>query len=86
MTRSGSDPVDELPLADLRRVVSALVAQVATLQESVDRLTIENARLRDENIALKDEIARLKGLPPRPKFKGKRCAQTLQALKFQGMS
>ena len=71
MTRSGSDPVDALPLADLQRVVSALVAQVATLQETVDRLTTENAALKCENIALKDEIARLKGLPPRPKFKVK---------------
>ncbi len=71
MTRSGSDPVDALPLADLQRVVSALVAQVATLQETVDRLTTENAALKGENIALKDEIARLKGLPPRPKFKVK---------------
>ena len=32
-------------LVDLRRVVLALVAQVATLQESVDRLTSENAAL-----------------------------------------
>ena len=71
MTPSGSDPVDALPLADLRRVVSALVAQLATLQESVDRLSRENAALKAENIALKDEIARLKGLPPRPKFKVK---------------
>jgi len=78
VTPSGSDPLDGLPLTDLRRVVSALVAQLATLQESVDRLTIqnaalqaENAALKDDNIALKDEIARLKGLPPRPKFKVK---------------
>ena len=71
MTPSGSDPLDGLPLADLRRVVSALVAQVAMLQESVDRLTIQNAALQAENAALKDEIARLKGLPPRPKFKVK---------------
>ena len=78
MTPSGSDPLDGLPLADLRRVVSALVVQVAMLQESVDRLTIqnaalqaENAALKDDNIALKDEIARLKWLPPRPKFKVK---------------
>jgi hypothetical protein len=35
VTPSGSDPVDALPLADLQRVVSALVAQVATLQETV---------------------------------------------------
>ena len=59
-------------------MVLALVAQVATLQESVDRLTSENAALKAENISLKaenislkDEIARLKGLPPRPKFKVK---------------
>jgi len=52
-------------------VVLALVAQVATLQGSVDRLTSENAALKAENISLKDEIARLKGLPPRPKFKVK---------------
>ena len=71
MTPFGSDPVDALPLADLRRVVLALVAQVATLQGSVDRLTSENAALKAENISLKDEIARLKGLPPRPKFKVK---------------
>jgi hypothetical protein len=71
VTPSGSDPLDGLPLADLRCVVSALVAQLATLQESVDRLTIQNAALQAENIALKDEIARLKGLPPRPKFKVK---------------
>ena len=78
MTPFGSEPVDALPLVDLRRVVLALVAQVATLQESVDRLTSENAALKAENISLKaenislkDEIARLKGLPPRPKFKVK---------------
>jgi len=50
VTPFGSDPVDALPLADLRRVVLALVAQVATLQESVDRLTSENAALKAENI------------------------------------
>ena len=44
---------------------------MATLQDAVDRLTVENAALKGENIALKDEIARLKGLPPRPKFKVK---------------
>ena len=55
VTPSGSDPLDGLPLADLRRVVSALVAQVAMLQESVDRLTIQIAALQAENAALKDD-------------------------------
>lgn len=34
----------------------------------VATLTLEKAALKAENEALKDEIARLKGLPPRPKF------------------
>jgi hypothetical protein len=46
-----------LPLADLRRLVLALIE--------------EATRLGAENRELRDEIARLKGLPPRPKFKGK---------------
>jgi len=71
MTPTGSEPADDLPLADLRRVVSALVEQVAGLQETVAELTSENAALKAENVTLRDEIARLKGLPPRPKFKGK---------------
>ena len=57
--------------ADLRRVVSALVEQVVGLQGAADTLTGENAALKAENVTLKDEIARLKGLPPRPKFMGK---------------
>jgi hypothetical protein len=70
MTLGGSDPDDDR-LADLRRVVLALAEQVAVLQGTVDRLTSENGELKVENLALKDEIARLKGLPPRPKFKDK---------------
>jgi hypothetical protein len=46
-----------LPLAELRRLVGVLIE--------------EAARLAAENRELKDEIARLKGLPPRPKFTGK---------------
>lgn len=42
MSPALSNPVDALPLADLRREVLTLVAQVATLQETVDRLTISN--------------------------------------------
>ena len=71
MTPGGSDPVDDAAFADLRRVVAALATQVGALQDAVDTLTSENAALKAENIALKDEIARLKGLPPRPKIKPK---------------
>src|SRR5438128_696038 len=57
MTLPPSDSVEELPLADLRRLVVALIGEVTLL--------------RAENRELKDEIARLKGLRPRPRFKGK---------------
>jgi hypothetical protein len=50
------ETVEDLPLAELRRLLVALI-------EEAGRLTAENREL-------KDEIARLKGLPPRPKFKG----------------
>jgi Transposase IS66 family len=56
---------------DVQRVVAVLVDQAGQLQEAVERLSAENGQLRIENAELKDEIARLKGLPPRPKFKGK---------------
>ena len=49
---------------DLRRVVAALV-------DRCDRLAGENEELKVENESLRDEIKRLKGLPPRPKFKPK---------------
>jgi hypothetical protein len=58
-------------LSDIRHVISALSGQVDGLQEAVATLTMEKAALKAENEALKDEIARLKGLPPRPKFKVK---------------
>jgi len=63
---------------DLRRVVAALVERCDRLEEAAERLTAqnealkaENAALKEENRDLKDEIARLKGLPPRPRFKTK---------------
>ena len=71
VTPVDSEPVDALPLADLWRVVSALVAQVATLQDAGDQHMAVLALKDAEIAALKDEIARLKGLPPRPKFKVK---------------
>src|ERR1700738_2324066 len=57
MTLPPTESVEDLPLAELRQLVVALI-------EEVGRLTAENREL-------KDEIARLKGLPPRPKFRGK---------------
>ena len=57
MTLPPTESVEDLPLADLRRLVMALIEEVTLL--------------RAENRELKDEIARLKGLPPRPKFRGK---------------
>jgi len=56
-------------LSDVRRVISALAEQVDDLREAVAALTLEKSALKGENEALRDEIARLKGLPPRPKFK-----------------
>lgn len=50
-------------------MISALAEQVDGLHEALARLTAEKAALKADNEALKDEIARLKGLPPRPKFK-----------------
>jgi hypothetical protein len=71
MTPGGSGPEDDASLADLRRVVTALASQVTALQDDVNRLTAVVASKDVEIVALKDEIARLKGLPPRPKFKTK---------------
>ena len=58
--RAGRD--QEIGDRVLRSLVESLLAQVVRLQEDV-------AVLRAENAALKEEIARLKGLPPRPKLK-----------------
>lgn len=66
-----SDPLDDVPLADLRRVVATLVSEIGRLQAQVGELLSVVAAKDAEIVELKDEIARLKGLPPRPKFKGK---------------
>ena len=84
MTPSGSDSVADLPLADLRRLVSALVAQVSALQDAADQHAAMLALKDAEIAALKDEIARLKGLPPRPKFKVKPSGMEQATSKFAG--
>lgn len=71
MGSGGSAPVDDMSLADLRRVVGTLLSEVSRLQGEVERLATASALKDEEIVALKDEIARLKGLPPRPKFKTK---------------
>jgi ABC-type transporter Mla subunit MlaD len=78
MTPGGSDPDDDMPLSELRRVVGTLLTQTSRLKGEVAALHGEVASLQDnagqltavvglrdaEIVALKDEIARLKGLPP----------------------
>ena len=49
------EAIERLAIGDLRALVTSLLA--------------EELRLRAENAALREEIARLKGLPPRPKLK-----------------
>ena len=49
------EEIERLAIGDLRALVTSLLA--------------EELRLRAENAALREEIARLKGLPPRPKLK-----------------
>ena len=71
MTPVQSDPDDVGAFADLQQLVRALAAQVTTLQNGADQHEAVLALKDAEIAALKDEIARLKGLPPRPKFKAK---------------
>ena len=56
------EEIETLSIGDLRSLVASLLAEVVRLREG-------NAALRAENTGLKQEIARLKGLPPRPKLK-----------------
>jgi hypothetical protein len=75
---SPPESVDDLSLGDLRRALATLAAQGERLQNEVSAQSEVIAELkltvaaRDAKISEQaDEIARLKGLAPRPKFKGK---------------
>ena len=68
---TGSDIDGEDGDFDIRRVVAALVDRCDRLTEEIEALRAQNEDLKAENRDLRDEIARLKGLPPRPKFKSK---------------
>lgn len=71
MTPQVPDPVDAASLSDLRRFVAALADQFDQLKSVAFAKDEQIALLEAEIVELKDEIARLKGLPPRPKFKAK---------------
>jgi hypothetical protein len=49
------EAIEGLAIGELRSLVESMMAEVA--------------RLRAENAALREQVARLKGLPPRPKLK-----------------
>jgi hypothetical protein len=79
-SHGSDDPSDR----DLRRVIAALVERCDRLEDTGERLTAENAELKAENQDLKDEISRLKGLPPRPKFKAKPSGMEKAAARSKG--
>jgi hypothetical protein len=73
-----TDSLDGVPLWELRRVLAVVLADLERLQGEVATLgeVIADLKLtvvaRDAKILEQaEEIARLKGLPPRPKFTGK---------------
>jgi hypothetical protein len=78
MTPPDAESLEETTLVELRRFVTTLASEVSRLGALVEARDGEiaewqaaNAALKSEVQDLKDEIARLKGLPPRPKFKSK---------------
>jgi hypothetical protein len=71
MIPGGSNRIDDLPLADLRRFVGTMLTEMARLQDELSEFKAALVAKDAEIVGLKDEIARLKGLPPRPKFKVK---------------
>jgi hypothetical protein len=71
MTPPLSESVDDLAPSDLRRVVETLIVEVGRLQASDGVKDALISQLQKRVAEQADEIARLKGLPARPKFKGK---------------
>ena len=73
-----TESFDDLALVELRGFVATLATEVERLRvedgargKVIDLKDAQIATLKIEVAALKEEIARLKGLPRRPKFKGK---------------
>jgi len=85
VTPPPSESLDDLPLADLRRVVAAALAELERVGSDFSRMEAEVADLKVE-LAVKDakiqeqaeEIARLKGLPARPPFKPSGMGKTTE--------
>lgn len=78
MTPPPTDSSDEVPLSELRHVLSVALSELERFRSEFSRLEGEvadlkiAAALKDARIVeLSEEVARLKGLPPRPKFRGK---------------
>ncbi len=85
VTPSSIDSFEDLPLSELRRVVAVALSELERFWSAFSRLEGEVATQADViadlklTVAARDakiveqaqEIARLKGLPLRPKFKGK---------------
>ena len=85
MTQPPIDSLDDLSLSELRRVLAVALSELERFRSAFFRLEGEVATQGDVIAELKltvaardgkiveqaEEIARLKGLPPRPKFKGK---------------
>src|ERR671917_1453248 len=74
MSSSGAASPEAFSLAVLRDLVGALVSEVerlradnAALHARAEAQQATIAALSAENQALRDEVARLKGLPPRPR-------------------
>lgn len=69
--KAPSDTPADVGLRELGKFVDTLAAEVSRQRELIETKDGLIAELRTEVTALKEEIGRLKGLPPRPKFKGK---------------
>ena len=69
MTSGLIDSLERLSPAELVGLVRGLIGEVERLRGDCEKLTAALAASRAETETLKDEIRRLKGLPPRPRFK-----------------